>query len=248
MSPSQSSPPSVAPARKVGNVPKGTDLAVRALRKDKLTKRERQLISCILEQRSGCFSVKFVLGKSHMTACIYTRDPQPARRAAVSADAAPARERTVRLQEPEEPERDGTYTTVRPKRKVPPRPAPAAVAKPEVKPKPKPPKVDKNALSARTGGGGKGGGKGSYADVTKMSVVAEKSSRPRTSPPLSPERTTSSPPRKSPRSSGVASEMDDSEMSDGYPDADYDSDNPYHGNMYGYNYGSGSGSDPGYPG
>jgi len=42
--------------------------------------------------------------------------------------------------------------------------------------------------------------------------------------------------------------MDDSEMSDGYPDADYDSDNPYlyHGNMYGYNYGSGSGSDPGY--
>ena len=27
--------------------------------------------------------------------------------------------------------------------------------------------------------------------------------------------------------------MDDSEMSDGYPDADYDSDNPYHGNMYG---------------
>ena len=162
MSPSQSSPPSVAPARKVGNVPKGTDLAVRARHKDKLTKRERQLISCILEQRSGCFSVKFVLGKSHMTACIYTRDPQPARRAAVSADAAPARERTVRLQEPEEPERDGTYTTVRPKRKVPPRPAPAAVAKPEVKPKPKPPKVDKNALSARTGGGGKGGGTGSY--------------------------------------------------------------------------------------
>ena len=105
--------------------------------------------------------------------------------------------------------------------------------------------MDKNALSARTGGGGKGGGKGSYADVTKMSVVAEKSSRPRTSPPLSPERITSSPPRKSPRSSGVASEMDDSEMSDGYPDADYDSDNPYHGNMYGYNYGSGSGSDPG---
>ena len=247
----QTTPKSVAPATKAGKVSKGTDLAFRALRKDALTKRERQFISCLQAMSDSFFSVKFVLGPRHMTACVYQQEPQPARRqAAVSTADAPARERTVRMQdEHEEPERDGTYTTVQPKakRKAPPRAAPAAAAKPKPKPKPKQPKVDKNTLSACTDGGNGGGSKGSYADVTKALVVATKSARPRSSPPLSPERTSSSPPRKSPRGSGVASEVDDSEMESEYdPDADCDSDNPYHGNMYGYNYGSGSGStDPG---
>ena len=65
------------------------------------------------------FSVKYVLGPRHMTACVYQQEPRPARRqAAVSTADAPARERTVRMQdEHEEPERDGTYTTVQPKAK-----------------------------------------------------------------------------------------------------------------------------------
>ena len=136
---------------------KGTDLAFRALRKDALTKRERQFISCLQAMSDSFFSVKFVLGPRHMTACVYQQEPQPARRqAAVSTADAPARERTVRMQdEHEEPERDGTYTTVQPKakRKAPPRAAPAAAAKPKPKPKPKQPKVDKNTLSACTDGG-----------------------------------------------------------------------------------------------
>ena len=213
-------PKSVAPATKAGKVSKGTDLAQRALRKDALTKRERQFISCMQAMSDSFFSVKYVLGPRHMTACVYQQEPQPARRqAAVSTADAPARERTVRMQdEHEEPERDGTYTTVQPKakRKAPPRAAPAAAAKPKPKPKPKQPKVDKNTLSACTDGGNGGGSKGSYADVTKALVVATKSARPRSSPPLSPERTSSSPPRKSPRGSGVASEVEDSEMESEY--------------------------------
>ena len=57
-------PKSVAPATKAGKVSKGTDLAQRALRKDALTKRERQFISCLQAKSDSYFSdsVKYVLG------------------------------------------------------------------------------------------------------------------------------------------------------------------------------------------
>lgn len=213
----QSRASGASPAAVAGrSVSKRTSLAARALGKDRLTNRERQFTAMVLGSTEGRFSVKFVLGARWLSASVYNKDPQPARRqaAAVSTDDVPVRECPAHQGEREEPERDGVYTAVQPKRKVPPPPPPAAVVRPKPKPAPRQPKVDKNALSARADGG-KGGGKGCGPGTDQAPVTSSAAkSRQRPSPPLSPGRTTSSPPRKSPRGSEVASEADDSEMGD----------------------------------
>ena len=119
-------------------------------------------------------------------------------------------------------------------------PTPKPKSAPKPKPKPKPPTVDKNALSARTDGGkdegkGKDGGKSAGVTTTKSysEAVVSKGSRPRPSSSKSPP---DSPPHKSPRGSGVASEADDSEMGERSPDPlreYYSDENPHYGGYSG---------------
>ena len=220
-----------------GRVARRSRMAERALG-GKMTTMQRQVIPIMFDEamKRGAYGVECFASKSgwlRVRTCLRPSDaPYLSRKREAVVEDAPQAEatcdggsfevklkrdadasvrRSVRVQEAETPSAPSAAA-----------PTPKPKRAPKPKPKPKPPTVDKNALSARTDGGkdggkGKGGGDGDGVVTTKSysEAVVSKGSRPRPSSSRSPP---DSPPHKSPRGSGVASEASDSEMGGYSPD------------------------------